>query len=78
MTGCSVKRTHFTADDLARTRAATTIGVAAETFDSVRLLRDRDAGLAFRRRQLSVRGRLDHLAGHLPRYCLCVVRCSTR
>lgn len=63
MTGCSVKRIHFTAEDLARTRVATTIGVAAETFDSVRLLRDRDASPAFRRWQLSVRGRLGGQAG---------------
>jgi DNA-binding transcriptional ArsR family regulator len=60
-----VKRIHFTAEDLARTRVATTIGVAAETFDSVRLLKDRDTSLAFRRWQVSVRGRLGEQAGPL-------------
>jgi len=60
-----VKRIHFTAEDLARTRVATTIGVAAETFDTVKLLKDRDASLAFRRWHLSVRGRVGHQAGPL-------------
>ncbi|GAB3001730.1 winged helix-turn-helix domain-containing protein [Streptomyces pseudoechinosporeus] len=60
-----MKRIHFTAEDLARTRVATTIGVAAETFDSVRLLKDRDASLAFRRWHVSVRGRLGGQAGPL-------------
>ncbi len=64
-TGRSVKRIHFTAEDLARTRVAPTIGVAAETFDSVRMLRDRDAGPAFRGWQASVRGRLGEQAGPL-------------
>lgn len=41
-----------------RTRVAPTIGVAAETFDSVRMLMDRGGGLAFRRWQVAVRGRL--------------------
>lgn len=59
-----MKRVHFTAEDLARTRVATTIGVAAETFDTVKLLKDRDATLAFRRRQVSVRGRLPATASH--------------
>ncbi|MEV7245998.1 transcriptional regulator [Streptomyces sp. NPDC093248] len=54
-----MKRIHFTAEDLARTRLATTLGAAAETFDSVRLLRERGLGLAFRPWQASVRGRLD-------------------
>ncbi|MFI8231195.1 ArsR/SmtB family transcription factor [Streptomyces sp. NPDC085900] len=60
-----MKRIHFTAEDLARTRVATTIGVAAETFDTVKLLKDRDASLAFRRWQVSVRGRLGEQAGPL-------------
>lgn len=64
-TGRSVKRIHFTADDLARTRVATTIGVAAETFDSVKLLKDGDTSLAFRRWHASVRGRLAEQAGPL-------------
>ncbi|MER5512154.1 hypothetical protein ABT052_43745 [Streptomyces sp. NPDC002766] len=60
-----MKRIHFTAEDLARTRVATTIGVTAETYDTVKLLKDRDAGLAFRRRQVSVRGRLGQQVGPL-------------
>ncbi|WP_369164267.1 hypothetical protein [Streptomyces sp. AFD10] len=60
-----MKRVHFTAEDLARTRVAPTIGVAAETFDSVRMLRDRDAGPAFRGWQASLRGRLGEQAGPL-------------
>ncbi|WP_328921752.1 ArsR/SmtB family transcription factor [Streptomyces griseoaurantiacus] len=54
-----MKRIHFTAEDLARTRVAATIGVAAETFDTVRLAQDRGSGLAFRRWRVAVRGRLD-------------------
>jgi len=34
-----VKRIHFTAEDLAQIRVAATIGVAAETFDCVKLSR---------------------------------------
>ncbi|MEU6767759.1 helix-turn-helix domain-containing protein [Streptomyces sp. NPDC046853] len=60
-----MKRIHFTAEDLARTRVATTIGVAAETFDSVKLLKDRDASLTFRRWYVSVRSRLGEQAGPL-------------
>lgn len=60
-----MKRIHFTAEDLARTRVAATVGVAAETFASMRLLRDRNAALAFRRWQLSVRGRLGEQMGPL-------------
>ncbi|WP_369229500.1 ArsR/SmtB family transcription factor [Streptomyces sp. R21] len=60
-----MKRIHFTAEDLARTRVATTIGVAAETFDSVKLLKNRDAPLAFRPWHASVRGRLGGQAGPL-------------
>lgn len=54
----SARRVHFTAQDLARTRVAMTIGVAAETFESVRLLRDPGAAPALRRWKSSVRGRL--------------------
>ncbi|WP_211346998.1 ArsR/SmtB family transcription factor [Saccharothrix australiensis] len=53
-----MKRVHFTAEDLARTRVATTIGVAAETFDSVKLLRDRDRTPVFHAWRSSLRGRL--------------------
>lgn len=60
-----MKRIHFTAEDLARTRVATTIGVAAETFDSVKLLTDRDTDPAFRRWRVAVRGRLGEQAGPL-------------
>ncbi|MFJ2771116.1 ArsR/SmtB family transcription factor [Streptomyces sp. NPDC087300] len=60
-----MKRIHFTAEDLARTRVATTIGLAAETFDSVQLLRNRDSSAAFRRWHVSVRGRLGEQAGPL-------------
>lgn len=60
-----MKRIHFTADDLARTRVATTIGVAAETIDTVKLLKDRDTSLAFRRWHISVRGRLGQQVGPL-------------
>ncbi|WP_242427207.1 MULTISPECIES: winged helix-turn-helix domain-containing protein [unclassified Streptomyces] len=57
-----MKRIHFTGQDLMRIRVAGTIGAAAETLDTVRLLRTPDAGLAFRRWQVSVRGRLDERA----------------
>lgn len=60
-----MKRIHFTAEDLARTRVATTIGVAAETIDTVKLLKDRDASLALRRWHISVRGRLGQQTGSL-------------
>ncbi|MDX2545096.1 helix-turn-helix domain-containing protein [Streptomyces sp. WI04-05B] len=60
-----MKRIHFTAEDLARIRVATTIGVAAETLDSVKLLKDRDLDLPFRPWQVSVRGRLGEQAGPL-------------
>nr|WSX48007.1 helix-turn-helix domain-containing protein [Streptomyces sp. NBC_00974] len=53
-------RIHFTAEDLARTRVSATIGAAAETMYSLRLLRDcASAALPFRPWQASVRGRLD-------------------
>ncbi|MFF1410899.1 ArsR/SmtB family transcription factor [Streptomyces sp. NPDC058289] len=52
-------RIHFTAEDLARTRVAATIGAAAETMYSLRLLRDcAAAALPFRPWQAAVRGRL--------------------
>ncbi|WP_327250525.1 ArsR/SmtB family transcription factor [Streptomyces sp. NBC_01244] len=52
-------RIHFTAEDLARTRVAATIGAAAETMYSLRLLRDcAAAALPFRPWQEAVRGRL--------------------
>ncbi|MFI5765769.1 MULTISPECIES: ArsR/SmtB family transcription factor [unclassified Streptomyces] len=52
-------RIHFTADDLARTRVAATVGAAAETMYSLRLLRDcASTALPFRPWQEAVRGRL--------------------
>ncbi|WP_409239595.1 ArsR/SmtB family transcription factor [Streptomyces sp. PA5.6] len=63
-----MKRIHFTAEDLARTRVAASLGVAAETFDSVRLLRESmDApDLApFLRWRAAVGGRLGEQAGPL-------------
>lgn len=57
--GRSVLRIHFTAEDLARTRVAATIGAAAETMYSLRLLRDcATAALPFHPWQATVRGRL--------------------
>ncbi|WP_306338937.1 helix-turn-helix domain-containing protein [Streptomyces sp. KL118A] len=63
------KRIHFTAEDLARTRVTTTLGVAAETLDGIKRLRQ-DAGTpAFRRWRTSVGrargGRLREQAGPL-------------
>ncbi|MFE6160705.1 ArsR/SmtB family transcription factor [Streptomyces sp. NPDC056486] len=57
-----MKRIHFTGEDLARTRLATTIGVAAETFDSVKLLRDRDRSPGFHHWRQSVSGQLGEQA----------------
>ncbi|MFZ3492451.1 ArsR/SmtB family transcription factor [Streptomyces sp. 5.8] len=53
-------RIHFTAEDLARTRVAATIGAAAETMYGLRLLRGNCAAkaLPFRPWQEAVRGRL--------------------
>lgn len=48
------KRIHFTAEDLARTRVTTTLGVAAETLDGVKRLRERDKAPAFRGWRTSV------------------------
>lgn len=42
------KRIHFTAEDLARTRVRTTLGVAAETLDGVKRLRERGGTPAVR------------------------------
>ncbi|WP_395366137.1 ArsR/SmtB family transcription factor [Streptomyces sp. YH02] len=57
-----MKRIHFTGQDLMRIRVAGTIGAAAETLDSVKLLHAPEVGLGFRRWQVSVRGRLDERA----------------
>ncbi|MBT2439695.1 helix-turn-helix transcriptional regulator [Streptomyces sp. ISL-36] len=57
-----MKRIHFTADDLARTRVVPTIGAAAETSDSFRLLNERDDSLAFRRWRAALPGRLGERA----------------
>ncbi|MBT2469006.1 helix-turn-helix transcriptional regulator [Streptomyces sp. ISL-66] len=52
-------RIHFTASDLARTRVAPTIGAAAETMYSLRMLRNcATSALPFRPWQAAVRGRL--------------------
>ncbi|MEV5981797.1 winged helix-turn-helix domain-containing protein [Streptomyces sp. NPDC052114] len=63
------KRIHFTAEDLARTRVTTTLGVAAETLDGVKRLRERDGTPTFRRWRTSVGrelgGRLREQAGPL-------------
>lgn len=48
------KRIHFTAEDLARTRVKTTLGVAAETVDGVKRLRERDRAPALRGWRTSV------------------------
>ncbi|MEU3460791.1 winged helix-turn-helix domain-containing protein [Streptomyces sp. NPDC006733] len=51
-------RIHFTAEDLARTRVAATIGVAAEVYYSLELLRDRRDLAHFRSWRSAVAGRL--------------------
>ncbi|RUP66649.1 Helix-turn-helix protein [Streptomyces sp. NP10] len=48
------KRIHFTAEDLARTRVKSTLGVAAETLDGVKRLREGDRSPAFRGWRTSV------------------------
>ncbi len=63
--GQSVKRIHFTPGDLARTRVSTTIGVAAETFDSLKLLKARTSSPAFRAWRSAVPGRLSEQTGPL-------------
>ncbi|MFE9046469.1 ArsR/SmtB family transcription factor [Streptomyces sp. NPDC012421] len=57
------KRIHFTAEDLARTRVTTTLGVAAETLDGIKRLREGRNTPAFHRWRTSV-GR--ELGGRLP------------
>ncbi|MEN8652198.1 transcriptional regulator [Streptomyces sp. 21So2-11] len=58
MTGAVVLRIHFTADDLARTRVATTVGAAAETYYSLEMLGRRSCALPFHRWRAAVAGRL--------------------
>ncbi|WP_069173674.1 ArsR/SmtB family transcription factor [Streptomyces griseus] len=63
------KRIHFTADDLARIRVTTTLGVAAETLDGIKRLREDGGTPAFHRWRASVGrelgGRLREQAGPL-------------
>ncbi|MFJ8863447.1 winged helix-turn-helix domain-containing protein [Streptomyces sp. NPDC102451] len=68
-----MKRIHFTAEDLARTRVVTTIGVAAETMDSVRRLRARDGGPAFQPWRASVSRQFDGRAGEQVRPLLALM-----
>lgn len=65
MTGAVVLRIHFTAEDLARTRVARTIGAAAETYYSLELLHRRSLPLPFQRWRATVAGRLGSEAGPL-------------
>ncbi|MET9960109.1 winged helix-turn-helix domain-containing protein [Streptomyces sp. NPDC006326] len=51
-------RIHFTADDLARTRVAGTVGAAAETYYSLEMLGRRSCPVPFRRWRAEVAGRL--------------------
>ncbi|MCZ4123648.1 winged helix-turn-helix domain-containing protein [Streptomyces sp. H39-S7] len=51
-------RIHFTAEDLARTRVASTIGAAAETYYSLEMLRRPSLPLPFQRWRASVAGHL--------------------
>ncbi|MFF1555947.1 ArsR/SmtB family transcription factor [Streptomyces sp. NPDC058279] len=51
-------RIHFTADDLARTRVAATIGAAAETYYSLEMLSRRSLAVPFRHWRTKVTGRL--------------------
>ncbi|MET7620371.1 transcriptional regulator [Streptomyces sp. NPDC005408] len=51
-------RIHFTADDLARTRVATTIGAAAETYYSLEMLSRRSCAVPFQRWRATVAGQL--------------------
>ncbi|MFI5829149.1 ArsR/SmtB family transcription factor [Streptomyces sp. NPDC051578] len=55
-------RIHFTADDLARTRVATTIGAAAETYYSLEMLNRRSLAAPFRQWRARVAGRLPQAA----------------
>ncbi|MFI6642648.1 ArsR/SmtB family transcription factor [Streptomyces sp. NPDC050504] len=54
-----MKRIHFTAEDIARTRLGPTIGVAAETLDSFKLLKGQDTRRAFDPWRASLTHRLD-------------------
>lgn len=58
-------RIHFTAEDLARTRVAGTIGAAAETYYGLEMLCSRTLPLPFRRWRATVAGRLGDDAGPL-------------
>ncbi|USQ85673.1 helix-turn-helix domain-containing protein [Streptomyces phaeoluteigriseus] len=58
-------RIHFTAEDLARTRVAATLGAAAETYYSLEMLCRRSLPLPFQRWRSSVAGRLSKDAGPL-------------
>jgi DNA-binding transcriptional ArsR family regulator len=60
-----VLRIHFTAEDLARTRVASTIGAAAETYYSLEMLCRRSLPLPFQRWRTTVAGRLGEAAGPL-------------
>ncbi|MFF0746945.1 ArsR/SmtB family transcription factor [Streptomyces sp. NPDC004111] len=60
-----MKRIHFTAEDFARTRLGPTIGVAAETLDSLKLLKDRDSRRVFSLWRASVGNRLADRVGPL-------------
>ncbi|MEW2086437.1 winged helix-turn-helix domain-containing protein [Streptomyces sp. NPDC005283] len=51
-------RIHFTADDLARTRVAPTIGAAAETYYSLEMLNRRSCAVPFQRWRATVAGQL--------------------
>ncbi|MEU7555798.1 winged helix-turn-helix domain-containing protein [Streptomyces sp. NPDC044571] len=58
-------RIHFTAEDLARTRVAGTIGAAAETYYSLEMLGRRSGAVPFHRWRGEVTGRLAQDAGPL-------------
>ncbi|MFJ7083297.1 hypothetical protein ACIQU8_08725 [Streptomyces griseus] len=51
-------RIHFTAEDLARTRVAATIGAAAETYYSLEVLRERQDVSFFRQWRSEAAGRM--------------------
>ncbi|MFI1582617.1 ArsR/SmtB family transcription factor [Embleya sp. NPDC020630] len=58
-------RIHFTAEDLARTRLATTVGAAAETYHSLELLHGPRRPLPFRAWRAEVAARLEAAPGPL-------------
>ncbi|MEV2253770.1 winged helix-turn-helix domain-containing protein [Streptomyces sp. NPDC050147] len=60
-----MKRIHFTAQDIARTRLGSTIGAAAETLDSLKLLKERDIRRAFGPWRASLGNRLADRLGPL-------------